>query len=46
MALSSEKVTDESTNVGYGLIGAYVLVYVGMAVSISKPDPLIQKGFH
>jgi hypothetical protein len=32
MELSAEKVTVESTHVGYGLIGAYVLVYVGMAV--------------
>jgi hypothetical protein len=32
MELSAEKVTVESTQVGYGLIGAYVLVYVGMAV--------------
>jgi hypothetical protein len=32
MELSAEKVTIESTHVGYGLIGAYVLVYVGMAV--------------
>lgn len=34
MELSTANVTDESTNVGYGLIGAYVLVYVGMAVNI------------
>lgn len=32
MELSAEEVSTESTHIGYGLIGAYVLVYVGMAV--------------
>jgi ATP-binding cassette subfamily C (CFTR/MRP) protein 1 len=35
--LSGEDVTDWTTNVGYGLIGAYILVYVGIAVCISAP---------
>ena len=31
--LSVEPVTDKTNNVGYGLIGAYFLVYTGIAVS-------------
>ncbi|KAL2812693.1 P-loop containing nucleoside triphosphate hydrolase protein [Aspergillus granulosus] len=40
MELSAEKVTVESTHVGYGLIGAYVLVYVGMAIMMSQQQHL------
>ncbi|EAA65334.1 hypothetical protein AN0015.2 [Aspergillus nidulans FGSC A4] len=40
MELSAEKVTIESTHVGYGLIGAYVLVYVGMAIMMSQQQHL------
>ncbi|KUJ06202.1 P-loop containing nucleoside triphosphate hydrolase protein [Mollisia scopiformis] len=32
--LSQQPIGHQSTNVGYGLIGAYFLVYVGIAVSI------------
>jgi hypothetical protein len=31
--LSQQPITESSTNAGYGLIGAYMLVYVGIAVS-------------
>lgn len=27
--------TDQTTNIGYGLIGAYVIVFVGIAVRIN-----------
>lgn len=30
--LSLEPVDDETTNIGYGLIGAYAFVYTGIAV--------------
>ncbi|KAL2871704.1 P-loop containing nucleoside triphosphate hydrolase protein [Aspergillus lucknowensis] len=40
MELSAEKVTLESTHVGYGLIGAYILVYVGMAIMMSQQQHL------
>jgi ATP-binding cassette, subfamily C (CFTR/MRP), member 1 len=32
--LSTEVITDWTNNVGYGLIGAYFLVYMGIAVRI------------
>jgi ATP-binding cassette, subfamily C (CFTR/MRP), member 1 len=35
ISLSEEAMTPESTNAGYGLIAAYVFVYVGIAVSDS-----------
>ncbi|KAK4224363.1 hypothetical protein QBC38DRAFT_18446 [Podospora fimiseda] len=34
--LSQEPVTDETTQNGYGLIGAYLLVYVGIAVMMGQ----------
>ena len=34
--LSLEAVNGKTTNDGYGLIGAYILVYVGIAVRISS----------
>jgi hypothetical protein len=37
--LSQEAITNETTQIGYGLIGAYFLVYVGIAVSL--PFPLV-----
>ncbi len=37
IALSEQPVTDQTTNIGYGLIGAYVLVYVGIGVSSLHP---------
>jgi len=33
ITLSQEEINDETTQRGYGLIGAYFLVYVGIAVS-------------
>ncbi len=51
ITLSQEDINDENTQRGYGLIGAYFLVYVGIAVSLiasissllqlhfSRPDP-------
>lgn len=42
MELSSEEVTIESTQIGYGLIGAYVLVYVGMAVCWPCRSPVLK----
>lgn len=33
--LSEEPITNDTTNIGYGMIGAYVLVYTGMAVCLS-----------
>ena len=34
--LSSQPITAASKNVGYGLIGAYILVYVGIAVTMAQ----------
>ncbi|KAK5651320.1 hypothetical protein OQA88_12616 [Cercophora sp. LCS_1] len=34
--LSQEAITDETEQTGYGLIGAYFLVYVGIAVSMGQ----------
>lgn len=34
--LSEQPVTEMTTNIGYGLIGAYVLVYTGIAVCASQ----------
>ncbi|AEO64844.1 uncharacterized protein THITE_35966 [Thermothielavioides terrestris NRRL 8126] len=34
--LSQEAINDETTQRGYGLIGAYLLVYVGIAVSMGQ----------
>jgi hypothetical protein len=34
--LSVEPVNEQTTNYGYGLIGAYVIVYIGMAVCLSS----------
>ena len=36
ITLSQEQITDETTQKGYGLIGAYFLVYVGIAVGSSS----------
>ncbi|KAH8425873.1 putative ABC multidrug transporter [Aspergillus melleus] len=36
LSFTSEPDTSKSTNVGYGLIGAYILVYTGMAVSMGQ----------
>ncbi|TVY85161.1 ABC transporter [Lachnellula suecica] len=38
--LSQQPVTDISTNYGYGLIGAYFLVYVGMAITTGQSQHL------
>ena len=34
--LSQEAITEQTTQAGYGLIGAYLLVYVGIAVSMGQ----------
>lgn len=34
VTFSQQAVTPQTTNIGYGLIGAYVLVFVGIAVRI------------
>ena len=34
--ISQRPVSDQTTNIGYGLIGAYLLVYTGIAVSTSQ----------
>lgn len=34
ITLAMEPVTEHTTNMGYGLIAAYVIVYVGIAVSL------------
>jgi ATP-binding cassette, subfamily C (CFTR/MRP), member 1 len=34
--LSEEPITEATTKIGYGLIGAYVFVYVGIAVCSSR----------
>ncbi|KAH8881037.1 P-loop containing nucleoside triphosphate hydrolase protein [Thozetella sp. PMI_491] len=34
--LSQEAINDKTTQIGYGLIGAYLLVYVGIAVSTGQ----------
>ena len=36
IGLANEPITGESTSSGYGMIGAYVFVYVGIAVSLQK----------
>ena len=36
VALSSEPITAASRNVGYGLIGAYLVVYVGIAITMAQ----------
>jgi ATP-binding cassette, subfamily C (CFTR/MRP), member 1 len=33
--LSEEPITKDTTHIGYGMIGAYILVYTGMAVCLS-----------
>ena len=38
--LSQEPITDETTQIGYGLIGAYFFVYVGIAVSCMFPSSI------
>jgi ATP-binding cassette subfamily C (CFTR/MRP) protein 1 len=38
VTFSQEPVTSRTTNIGYGLIGAYVLVFVGIAVRIKLLD--------
>ena len=35
LSFFSQPVNHATTNIGYGMIGAYILVYVGLAVSIS-----------
>lgn len=42
MELSAEEVSIESTHIGYGLIGAYILVYVGMAVCWFSIFPVLK----
>jgi ATP-binding cassette subfamily C (CFTR/MRP) protein 1 len=39
VTFSQEPVTPKTTNIGYGLIGAYVLVFVGIAVCIGLLEP-------
>ncbi|OCL14026.1 putative multidrug resistance protein MDR [Glonium stellatum] len=34
--LSEEAVSQKTTNIGYGLIGAYVFVYIGIAISMGQ----------
>lgn len=34
MTFSQQNVTAQTSKIGYGLIGAYILVFVGIAVSI------------
>ena len=34
LSFSTEQVNQDTDNVGYGLIGAYALVYTGLAVSM------------
>lgn len=44
ITLAMQPVTEHTTNMGYGLIGAYVIVYVGISVSlhnINSQDRLI-----
>ncbi|KAK3311692.1 P-loop containing nucleoside triphosphate hydrolase protein [Chaetomium strumarium] len=36
ITLSQEAITDHTTQVGYGLIGAYVFVYVGIALAMGQ----------
>lgn len=39
ITFSEQADSPQTKNIGYGLIGAYVLVYVGIAVSSKNPDP-------
>jgi len=43
ITLSQEAITTKTTQIGYGLIGAYFLVYVGIAVRPPTPDKQLQK---
>lgn len=36
ITLSQETITDESTQRGYGLVGAYLLVYIGIAATMGQ----------
>ncbi|KAF2842938.1 hypothetical protein M501DRAFT_1005649 [Patellaria atrata CBS 101060] len=36
ISLSQEPVDEHTTNIGYGLIGAYIIVYLGMAVTTGQ----------
>ncbi|KAF2177348.1 hypothetical protein K469DRAFT_755155 [Zopfia rhizophila CBS 207.26] len=40
IGLADEPITSETTNFGYGMIGAYVLVYVGISVSTGQYQQL------
>lgn len=37
ITLSQQPVTEQTTNYGYGLIGAYIIVYMGIAVRSRLP---------
>ena len=39
--LSQQPITSASTNIGYGLIGAYFLVYTGIAVCSARHEPQV-----
>jgi hypothetical protein len=38
VTFSQDPATPQTTNIGYGLIGAYVLVFVGIAVCSAFPE--------
>ncbi|KAL2836011.1 P-loop containing nucleoside triphosphate hydrolase protein [Aspergillus pseudoustus] len=40
LTFSMEPVTNETNNTGYGLIGAYILVYIGMGVTLGQQQHL------
>ncbi|KAL2832126.1 P-loop containing nucleoside triphosphate hydrolase protein [Aspergillus cavernicola] len=40
LSFSMEPVTDATNNIGYGLIGAYIFVYVGMGVTMGQQQHL------
>ncbi|KAI9371210.1 P-loop containing nucleoside triphosphate hydrolase protein [Aspergillus egyptiacus] len=40
LSFSMEPVTNRTNNIGYGLIGAYILVYVGMGVTMGQQQHL------
>jgi hypothetical protein len=41
ITLSQEAINDVTTQRGYGLIGAYFFVYVGIAVSLDPASPIV-----
>ncbi|CAG8213587.1 unnamed protein product [Penicillium olsonii] len=44
LSFFNSEVNPATTNIGYGLIGAYIMVYVGLAISMSQYQHLTYRG--